>query len=201
MSGAGTGRVCSQLAPLANGCRRWHACTPSAATSRRADKVLRLNRLYAQTISGDYYDKNRFPTYCYDKILCGLIDSHQIRGRSRCLRRSSNERRTRRCRTFPKHAVEHDIAWRPNKDKTWTWDESYTISENLFLAYQRGAGKRYRELGRQYLVDAYYDPLAEGRNVLAGRHAYSYVNSLEIGDAGVFDPGQRETFARGTERL
>src|ERR1035441_10072295 len=39
------------------------------------DKVLRLNRLYAQTISGDYYDKNRFPTYCYDKIVCGLLDS------------------------------------------------------------------------------------------------------------------------------
>src|SRR5208337_4079549 len=53
-----------------------------------------------------------------------------------------------------------------------------TISENLFLAYQRGAGERYRELGRQYLYDEYYDPLAEGRNVLAGRHAYSYVNSL-----------------------
>ena len=35
------------------------------------DKVLRLNRLYAQTISGDYYDKNRFPTYCYDKIVGG----------------------------------------------------------------------------------------------------------------------------------
>src|SRR5208337_412379 len=53
-----------------------------------------------------------------------------------------------------------------------------TISENLFLAYQRGAGERYRELGRQYLYDEYYDPLAEGHDVLAGRHAYSYVNSL-----------------------
>jgi hypothetical protein len=41
------------------------------------DKVLRLNRLYAQTISGDFYEKNRFPTYCYDKFVCGLIDSHK----------------------------------------------------------------------------------------------------------------------------
>ena len=38
------------------------------------EKVLRLNRLYAQTISGDFYVNNRFPAYCYDKLVCGLID-------------------------------------------------------------------------------------------------------------------------------
>jgi len=141
------------------------------------DKVLRLNRLYAQTISGDYYDKNRFPTYCYDKLVCGLIDSHKYVGDPDAF--SILEHTTNTALPhFPKHPVEHGKDWRPNKDQTWTWDESYTISENLFLAYQRGAGERYRDLGRQYLYDEYYDPLAEGRNVLAGRHAYSYVNSL-----------------------
>jgi len=140
-------------------------------------KILRLNRRYAQTISGDYYDKNRFPTYCYDKIVCGLIDSHKYVGDPDAF--SILEQTTNTALPhFPKHAVEHGKAWRPNKDQTWTWDESYTISENLFLAYQRGAGTRYLELGRQYLDDEYYDPLAEGQNVLAGRHAYSHVNSL-----------------------
>ncbi len=141
------------------------------------DKVLRLNRLYAQTISGDYYDKNRFPTYCYDKIVCGLIDSHRYvgdRDAFSILEQTTNAALPH----FPQHAVKHGTNWRPDKDETWTWDESYTISENLFLAYQRGGGDRYRELGRQYLYDEYYDPLAEGRDVLAGRHAYSYVNSL-----------------------
>jgi len=42
------------------------------------DKVLRLNQLYAKTISGDFYEKNRFPAYCYDKLVCGLIDSHGV---------------------------------------------------------------------------------------------------------------------------
>jgi DUF1680 family protein len=74
--------------------------------------------------------------------------------------------------------VEHGVDWRGKNDEIWTWDESYTISENLFIAYQAGAGNRYRELGRQYLDDEYYNPLAEGKNVLGGRHAYSYVNSL-----------------------
>jgi hypothetical protein len=74
--------------------------------------------------------------------------------------------------------VEHGRRWRDNPAEGYTWDESYTISENLFIAYQLGAGERYRLLGTQYLDDEYYDPLADGRNVLAGRHAYSYVNSL-----------------------
>jgi uncharacterized protein len=153
---------------------RIYAITRDQATR---EKVIRLNRLYAKTISGDYYDKNRFPTYCYDKLVCGLIDSHLYVGDPDAL--SILERTTNAALPhFPKRAVEHGKEWRPKKDESWTWDESYTISENLFLAYQRGAGERYRELGRQYLDDEYYDPLAEGHDVLAGRHAYSYVNSL-----------------------
>ncbi len=141
------------------------------------DKILRLNRLYAQTISGDYYDKNRFPTYCYDKIVCGLIDSYKYAGDRDAFSILDHTTNTA-LPHFPKHAIAHGKDWRPNKDQSWTWDESYTISENLFLAYQRGAGERYREVGQQYLDDEFYDALAEGRNVLAGKHAYSYVNSL-----------------------
>jgi hypothetical protein len=144
---------------------------------RTREKVLRLNRLYAQTISGDYFDKNRFPTYCYDKLVCGLIDSHRYVGDPDAF--SILERTTDTALPhFPKTAIENGKDWRPNRDFTWTWDESYTIAENLFLAYQRGAGNRYRALGRQYLYDDYYNPLSEGQNVLGGRHAYSYVNSL-----------------------
>jgi hypothetical protein len=64
-------------------------------------------------------------------------------------------------------------------DISWTWDESYTMPENLFLASQRGAGRRYYDLGFQYLDDKpWFDPLSRNENVLAGRHAYSHVNSL-----------------------
>src|SRR6202008_4343363 len=70
-------------------------------------------------------------------------------------------------------------AWRPNrKTEDWNWDESYTIAENLFLAYKYGAGKRYRDLAVQYLHEAYFDRLARGENDMAGRHAYSHINSL-----------------------
>jgi DNA-binding LacI/PurR family transcriptional regulator len=153
---------------------RTYAITGSSATR---DKVLRLNRRYAQTISGDFYENNRFPAYCYDKLVCGLIDSHQFAGDPDAfsiLQRTTDVALPH----LPGHAVPHDQKWRKNPGKGYTWDESYTISENLFIAYQRGAGERYRALGVQYLDDSFFDPLAEGRNALAGKHAYSYVNSL-----------------------
>jgi len=141
------------------------------------ERVLRLNRLYAKTISSAYYDNNRFPTYCYDKFVCGLIDSQRYVEDPEAFSILDHTTDTA-LPQFPQHAVEHGVKWRLDRDDSWTWDESYTISENLFLAYQRGAGARYRDLGLQYLDDEYYDPLSKGQNVFAGRHAYSYVNSL-----------------------
>jgi DUF1680 family protein len=141
------------------------------------EKVLRLNRLYAQTISPDFYVKNRFPAYCYDKLVCGLIDSHQFAGDTAAFSILEHTTDTALPHLPPK-AVEHGVSWRPGTDESYTWDESYTIAENLFLAYQRGAGEHYRALGIRYLADEYYDPLADGCSNLNGRHAYSHVNSL-----------------------
>jgi hypothetical protein len=54
---------------------------------------------------------------------------------------------------LPGHAVDHDVAWRPGRDISWNWDESYTMPENLYLVYGMGAGLRYRRLAEQYLND------------------------------------------------
>ncbi len=154
---------------------RMYAITGNAETR---DKVLRLNRLYAQTISAGFYEKTRFPAYSYDKLVCGLIDAHQFAGDPNAfdiLKKTTDAALPH----LPERAVDREQGWRPGKDISYNWDESYTLPENLFLAYQRGAGKRYRELAIRYLDDAtYFDPLAEGKNVLPGKHAYSYVNAL-----------------------
>ncbi|HLV89057.1 MAG TPA: beta-L-arabinofuranosidase domain-containing protein [Candidatus Sulfotelmatobacter sp.] len=143
------------------------------------EKILRLNRLYAKTIGAGAYENTRFPAYNYDKLVCGLIDSHQYAGDPDALAILHETTKTA-LPHLPGKAIEHGQVWRvgKEKDESYTWDESYTISENLFLAYQRGAGEEYRTLGLQYLDDTYYDPLAEGRSDLEGRHAYSHVNSL-----------------------
>jgi DUF1680 family protein len=157
---------------------RCYAITGEEATRQ---KVLRLNRLYAETITPDFYAKNRFPAYTYDKLLLGLLDSHTLAGDPQALAILEHTTDTA-LPHLPGHAIEHDHAWRTDKDPadaSWTWDESYTMPENLFIAYQRGAGRRYFDLGNQYLLDAtWFDPLSRNENVLRGHHAYSYVNSM-----------------------
>jgi uncharacterized protein len=154
---------------------RYYAITGSGETQ---EKVLRLNRLYAETISEDYYDNNRFPAYCYDKLLLGLIDSRQFVHDPHALQML--EQTTKAALPhLPPRAIDREMEWRPGRDQSYRWDESYTNPENLFLAYQRGAGERYREMGVRYLDDdSWFDPLSRGENVLGGKHAYSYVNSL-----------------------
>jgi hypothetical protein len=157
---------------------RTYAITGDEATR---EKVLRLNRLYAQTITADFYIKNRFPAYTYDKLLLGLLDSHTYVKDPQALAILEHTTNTA-LPHLPGHAIEHDTRWRmdkPEDDASWMWDESYTMPENLFLASQRGAGRRYYDLGLQYLDDkTWFDPLSRNENVLHGRHAYSYVNSL-----------------------
>jgi hypothetical protein len=128
------------------------------------ERVLRMNRMYAGVIEGEYFRNNHFPTYCHDKLLCGLMDSHQFARDPDAF--EIQKRSTAAARAhMPGRAVDNS-------------DESYTASENMFIAFQRGAGEEYRKLGVDYLADYYYDPLSEGRDDLAGRHPYSYVNSL-----------------------
>ena len=157
---------------------RVYAITGEEATR---EKVLRLNRLYAETITGEFYEKNRFPGYTYDKLLLGLIDSHVYVNDPQALAILEHTTNTA-LPHLPGHAVEHGVQWRMDKDpkdESWTWDESYTMPENLFLACRRGAGQRYYDMGLQYLDDQpWFDPLSRNENVLAGRHAYSHVNSL-----------------------
>lgn len=128
------------------------------------EKVMKLNRLSAQVINDLYFKNNHFPTYCHDKLVCGLMDSHSLAQDPDAW-------------SILRHITDTALPHMPGKAVDNS-DESYTASENLFLAFQRGAGERYKELGTQYLADYYYDPLSEGQDNLAGRHAYSHVNSL-----------------------
>jgi uncharacterized protein len=152
-----------------------------AGSPETREKVLRLNRLLGEAISGDYFEKTRFPAYSYDKLVCGLIDAHTFAGDPEAFSILDKVTDTA-LPQLPGKAIERDVQWRPGKDYSYGWDESYTMPENLFLAAQRGAGTRYREMASQYLMDrTFFDPLSENKNVFAKRHAYSTVNSLSSG--------------------
>jgi hypothetical protein len=171
---------------------RYYGITGDATTR---DKVLQLNQLYAPTITSHYYEVNRFPAYCYDKLVCGLMDSHRLvhdPDAFRLLDATTDVAAPH----LPGHAVDHDVEWLPGRDISWSWDESYTMPENLFLVSQMGAGQRYRKLAEQYLNDkTEFDPLSRGENPMGGRHAYSYVNSLSSAMQAYLVGGSEKHFA------
>jgi DUF1680 family protein len=153
--------------------------------ARAKAKLERLLALYGPAISGRFYTNFRFPAYNYDKMVIGLLDAHQFAGQQQAL--ALLDRTTDAAEPhLPPHALNRDEPqrrWRSsvgeNTGDDYTWDESYTLAENLYLALERGAGDRYRQLAGRFLLDeTYFDPLSENKNVLADHHAYSFCNAL-----------------------
>jgi uncharacterized protein len=146
------------------------------------EKVNRMVRGYAATIhpEGKFYIENRFPAYIYDKLVCGLIDAHTHAKDPLALDVLSRSTDAV-WKYLPAKAMPHWEAPVNNREDftVHAWDESYTLPENQFLAYRRTGNARYLELAKRLLFNQeFFDPLANGENVLPGKHAYSHVNSL-----------------------
>jgi DUF1680 family protein len=141
--------------------------------------VRELVKGFAATVTTKFYDGYCLPAYTFDKTNCGLIDAHQFAGDTNALT-VLNAATDAVLPWLPEKALNRDeMNARPHKNMAYTWDETYTLPENFYLAYQRGAGDRYRQLARRFLQDdTYFGPLAEGKNVLPGQHAYSHLNAL-----------------------
>jgi DUF1680 family protein len=59
------------------------------------------------------------------------------------------------------------------------YDEPYVLPENLFQTHRLTGDKRYLDMAKRYLLDKeFFDPLANGENILPGRHGYSHVIAL-----------------------
>jgi DUF1680 family protein len=173
---------------------RGHAVTRDP---RAKAKVDRLIAGYAPTITPDFYRDYPLPAYTYDKTLIGLIDAHQFAGNAQALKLVAPTTDAVLPR-LPGHALNRpDLERQPRAEQAFGWDETYTLAENLYLAADRGAGERYRTMARAYLLDdAYFFPLANGQNVLPGRHAYSHMNALaSAAEAYVVDGDPRHLAA------
>ena len=161
---------------------RGYAVNHDARTRARLERLLAL---YEPTISGRFYTNFRYPAYNYDKMVIGLIDAHRFADMPqayRLLDRTTDAAEPH----LPPHALDRDEPqrrWRKSVGEDtaddYTWDESYTLPENLYLAWERGAGERYKQLAARFLLDkTYFDPLSENKNILANHHAYSFCNAL-----------------------
>ena len=152
-----------------------------AATGDRATKakVERLVRGLGEAISPNFYRDYPLPSYTSDKVTCGLIDAYAFVGDK--MARSVLEEATDAVlpRLPDKALTRSEMRALPHPNIAWTWDESYTLPENLFLAWKRMGDRRYLKMAQRYLMDKqYFDPLAEGDNILAGKHAYSHLNAF-----------------------
>ena len=142
-------------------------------------KVHRLVEGFAQAITPKFYENYPLPAYTFDKSNCGLIDAHQFAHDPSAL--PALARATDAVLPFlpAKALTRTEMAARPHPNIAFTWDETYTLPENFFLAYKRSGDKRYLTLAERFLQDKdYFDPLAAGDNVLPHQHAYSHVNAL-----------------------
>jgi len=159
-----------------SGLSRDYAATGSKPTQKKIHSIVRN---FAPAISSHFWDENRFPAYTYDKISIGLLDAHQFAAAPDALAILDKTLDSVSAHLPPGGISRAEQYARPHKDESFCWDEPYTLPENFFIAWQRGAGQRYRDLAVRFLADDWYwNPLAAGQNVLPGKHAYSHVNAM-----------------------
>ena len=145
--------------------------------SRLAARVRGLHAQLAESISPAFFDQTRFPAYTFDKLICGLVDAHALLDDPAAFP-TLDRVRDAALPSLPGRAIEREAPWRPNRDVSFHWDESYILPENLYRAASLGAGPVYLQLARDYRLDSFFLPLSRNENVLGGLHAYSHINAL-----------------------
>jgi DUF1680 family protein len=181
---------CHSFGQYLSGLSRAYAATGNKATQA---KVHRLVREFAPAITPHFWDEHRFPAYTYDKISIGLIDAQKFAGAPNAFKVLDKTLDTVSAH-LPPGGISRDQQYaRPHSDDSFCWDEPYTLGENAFIAYKRGAGQRYRDLAVKFLPnDWYFGPLAAGQNVLPGKHAYSHINCMSSAMQAYFTLGDEK---------
>jgi DUF1680 family protein len=158
-----------------SGLARFAGATGEDATRK---KVKGLVTGFAATVGPDGYsyagvEASTFaPAYDIDKNQIGLLDAYRWAGVAEAGHLLPRIVRGA-VRYLPSQAYEL------NQIRQSTADESYTLPENLFYTYEATGDRFFLEMAQRYLMDeTYFDPLAQGVNVLPGLHAYSHVNAL-----------------------
>jgi DUF1680 family protein len=157
-----------------SGLSRIYATTRHAVT--RA-KVQQLVAGYAATLgpNGYPYASEKaavtWPCYILDKYIVGMLDANRLARVS-----AARDLLPRIIRGAIPHIPDHTYDRGPDSPKQAPYDEPYILPENLFHSYELTGDRQFLDMARLYLLNQeYFDPLAQGRNLLPGKHAYSHV--------------------------
>jgi DUF1680 family protein len=158
-----------------SGMARMYKATNEAAMREKASALIDE---WAKAIDADgyfYYSrKPQFPHYIYDKTVCGLVDMYAYGGNKQAISHLERitdwaEKNLDRTRRTPR-AGERGFS----ADGT----EWYTLSENLYRAYQLTGDDRYKKFGDVWHYDNYWDLFSQPNPRPDYRHAYSHCNTL-----------------------
>ncbi|HKD09124.1 MAG TPA: beta-L-arabinofuranosidase domain-containing protein [Bryobacteraceae bacterium] len=159
---------------------RFHANTGESAP---AEKARRLVLGYAATFEADgnpYASpkgSTTWPCYILDKYEIGLIDAASLAAIP-----EARDLLPRVIDAAKRFIPDHTYDRTPDSPKQAPYDEPYILPENLFRAYELTGQPRFRDMAKLYLLDReFFDPLAEGRNILPGKHGYSHAIALSSG--------------------
>ncbi|HEY1497364.1 MAG TPA: beta-L-arabinofuranosidase domain-containing protein [Candidatus Solibacter sp.] len=165
------------LGQYISGLSRIYATTRAAAT--RA-KVQQLVMGYAATLRDDGYPYASekaavtWPCYILDKYVVGMLDANRLAGVP-----AARDLLPRVIRGAIPQIPDHTYDRGPDSPKQAPYDEPYILPENLFHSYELTGDRQFLDMARLYLLNQeYFDPLAQGRNLLPGKHAYSHVIAL-----------------------
>jgi len=183
-----------------SGLARAYAVTGSKPTQ---EKIHRLVRGFAETVKpeGKFYAGYHLPAYTYDKTSCGLIAAHQFAHDPNALNVHWNATQAALPYLPEKALSRAEQRARPHQIVADTWDETYTLPENFLLAYRLSGRSAYRDLAVRFIEEDYFGPLAEGKNVLPGEHAYSHVNALSSAAQSYLVLGQAKYLRAATNGL
>jgi DUF1680 family protein len=163
----------------------------AAGDDAARDKALRLMGEWAKTIEPDgyfYFSRHPYwPTYTYDKMCGGLVDIAEY---LEC------EAALRHLRTITNWAIRNLDRGHLEVPPRYSElnGEWYTLSENLYRAYQVTGDPMYRDFAQVWHYTSFWDALARGEDAFLFKHAYSHVNTLSSAAMAFAVTGERRYF-------
>jgi len=112
------------------------------------------------------------PHYEYEKILGGLLDSYEY---------AQNDDALKYLNKITDWAIKNlsrnvkQIVKMPYRLESNEW---YTLSENLYRAYELTSREKYKEFAREWEYEVFWDKFLNKNFLSYPKHAYSHVNSL-----------------------